>query len=373
MRRTIQTLLLVGVVTGLLSCGNAGGWTPVIGFAYADQSRAYLDLARATLLEESRPAPRFLHDSTHQEESSDGALILAATFSAMRELAIVVGPSNSRHALATAPAYNAAGLVHILPSATSRRLREAGPTTFSLVPDDSVQGEYLAEFVRRRFAPTRTVVFYVNDEYGEGLRSGIVSAIGRAGGAPAVAVPLGNGADIPVLLAAALRRYRPEVIFSAGRSGETGVLLRTVRRLAPGVPVVAGDGAYLPQVLRQEAGDDLSGLYVLAFWVFDSTDARHRAFAERVERILGRPPAPEDALTLDALLLADAAARASGPNRQAVRRYLEELGRGLPPFHGLTGEITFGAGRVLPLAMVRFVGTEVERLPDSLVTTAPAP
>lgn len=373
MRYTTQTLLLVGAVTGVLSCGNAGGWTPVIGFAYADQSRAYLDLARATLRDESRPSPVFLHDSTHTEESSERALHLAAAFSARRDIAVVVGPSNSRHALATAPAYNAAGLVHILPSATSRRLRDAGPTTFSLVPDDSVQGEYLADFVRRRFAPARTVVFYVNDEYGEGLRTGILSALGRAGGVAAVAVPLGNGADIPVLLDAAIRRHRPDVIFSAARSGETGVLLRTARRLAPGIPIVAGDGAYLPQVLREEAGNDLTGLYVLALWVYDSSDARHRAFAERAERTLGRPPAPEDALTLDALLLADAAARASGPNRQAVRRWLEGLGRVRPPFSGLTGEITFGAGRALPLAMVRFVGTRAERLPDSLVTAAPAP
>ena len=46
---------------------------------------------------------------------------------------------------------------------------------------------------------------------------------------------------------------------------------------------------YLP-VLTATAGADLSGLYVLSFWVYDSTRADHRVFAAQVRRIMHAEP-----------------------------------------------------------------------------------
>jgi ABC-type branched-subunit amino acid transport system substrate-binding protein len=137
--------------------------------------------------------------------------------------------------------------------------------------------------------------------------------------------------------------------------------------------VVAGDGAYFLPELAPPAGGDLRGLYVLAFWVYDSTRADHRAFAERVRRTLGAEPTPEDALTEDALVLAATARAAAGPDRAAVRRWLAGLGTDHPPFEGITGRIAFGPQRPLPLAMVRFVDGRAHRVPDSLVAPPPQP
>ncbi|MEP6745666.1 MAG: ABC transporter substrate-binding protein [Gemmatimonadota bacterium] len=306
MRRTTLVVILIALAIGASLFVRATGRRPVIGFAYARTGAAYLDLARSALAERGVAIPEFVHDSVSPQETSDGALAQAAAFVDRNDVAVVVGPSNSRHALATAPAYNAAGLSHIVPSATSRRLRDAGGATFTLVPDDSVEGDFLARFGRHTLQARRAVVFYVNDEYGEGLRAGIVATFGAIGGVMEEAIPIGEEMDVATLMASVMRRHRPDVIFSAARSYETGRLLGAARQYAPGVPVVAGDGAYLPAQPERFAGGDLSGLYVLSFWVYDSTDASHRAFADRVRRILGTEPTPEDALTEDALGLATA-------------------------------------------------------------------
>ncbi|HET7042639.1 MAG TPA: ABC transporter substrate-binding protein, partial [Gemmatimonadales bacterium] len=265
------------------------------------------------------------------------------------------------------------GLPEIIPSATNRRLRAMGPYTFTLVPDDSVEGDFLARFAARHLGARRAVLFYVNDEYGEGLRVGIVSTFAREGGTITESIPLGSGTDIPTLVSAALGRQHADVVFCAGRATETALVLKAVRSTAPGVPVVAGDGAYFLPALTASAGPDLSGLYVLSFWVYDSTDPAHRAFAALVRQVLHAAPKPEDALTMDALLLAASARAEAGPDRQAVRRWLAGLGRERPPFHGLTGEITFGPERTLPLTMVRFRSGGVERVVDSLVGAGSAP
>ena len=369
-RRTSWTILLL--ITGG-ACSRAGTAPPVVAFAYTRSSASYLDLAREALRERNGPATSYYYDTLSEGESSERALDFAASIVGHDEVAVVVGPSNSRHALATAPAYNAAGLAQILPSSTSRRLRGAGPGTFTLVPDDSVEGEYLARFAWDSLGARRAVVFFANDEYGEGLRAGISAAFTSLGGKVLDAVPTAVEMDYEAVVGSMVRRHHPDVLFSAGRGMETGMLLHEARRVEGAVPVVAGDGAYYLPQLGPAAGGDLSGLYVLAFWVFDSTNAAHRAFAARVRRILGNEPTPEDALTEDALVLAATARAEAGPDRAAVRRWLAGLGHDHPAFDGLTGPITFGAGRQLPLTMVKFVDGKAVRVPFSLVASGPQP
>lgn len=368
-RRILPPLL----ATLLASCRFGGREGSVVGFAYTRPSAPYLVLARALDSLTGVPIPTFWYDSGAAVESSDQALAFATALTERKDVGVVVGPSNSRHALATAPAYNAAHLAQIIPSATSRRLRDAGPYTFTLAPDDSVEGDFLARFAAGGLRARRGVLLYVNDEYGEGLRRGIVSAFTGLGGRFGPAVPLGDGMDVSTVLAAALAGEHPGVIFCACRATETALVLRAARRLRPGVPVVAGDGAYYLPRLMSDAGPDLSGLYVLAFWVYDSADAGQRTFAAAVQGVWRAAPKPEDALTVDALGLAGAAVAAAGNDREAVARWLRGLGTERPPFHGLTGEITFGPTRAFPLAMVRFEEGRAVRVPFSLVAPAAAP
>jgi branched-chain amino acid transport system substrate-binding protein len=366
---SIVVLLAIGAAVTVLTVRRR----PVVGFAYTGPSSIYLDLAGDALRGRGTPVPAFLFDSMAATETSDRALAFAAALVMRSDVAVVVGPSNSRHALATAPAYNAAGLAEIVPSATSRRLRDVGPATFTPAPDDSVEGEFLARFAAGQLRARHALVYYVNDEYGEGLRAGIVAAFSRLGGTIAEVVPLGNGTDVDAMVAAGVPGRRADVVFCAARSTETGLILRAIRTRSRTLPVVAGDGAYLPAELLRSAEGDLSGLYVMAFWVYDSTNPGHRAFAERVRRILKAEPTPEEALTEDALVLATEARLAAGNDRAAVRRWLAGLGRDRPPFEGLTGRIGFGPQRELPLAMVRFHDGRAERVDRSLVVPPPAP
>ena len=373
MRRILVVCIIVLLAIGATVTVLAVRRRPVVGFAYTRDGAAYLHLAQAALEARGTPVPLFLYDSAAATETSDSALVFAAALVLRSDVAVVVGPSNSRHALATAPAYNAAGLAQIIPTATSRRLRDAGLSTFTLAPDDSVEGEFLARFAVDQLGARRAIVYYVNDEYGEGLRAGIVAAFTALGGVVVEVDPIGRGTDLDAMVAAGVPRRQVDVVFCAGRSVETGLLLRAVRARDRELPVVAGDGAYLPAQLLRNAQGDLSGLYVMAFWVYDSANAAHRAFAERVRRILRAEPTPEDALTEDALVLATEARLAAGNDRTAVRRWLSGLGRERPPFQGLTGRIGFGPQREFPLTMVRFRDGRAERVARSLVGPAPPP
>lgn len=369
----VRRTLIVTLTLGSAGCTNMPPRSQVVGFAYAGNSASYLDLSAAAAEARGLPRTRLLYDTANAVESAEAALAFAARLVENSSVAVVVGPSNSRNALATAPAYNAAGLAHLVPSATSRRLRRAGPATFILVPDDSVEGEYLARFAWNVLGARRAVTLYANDEYGEGLRAGIRAAFIALGGAVLEETPTANEMDYDAVVTSIRKRLKPDVFFSAGRGVETGELLAAARTGGGAPPVVAGDGAYSLPLLARPTGGDLRGLYVLAFWVYDSTRADHRAFAERVRRTLGADPTPEDALTEDALMLAATARAAAGPDRAAVRRWLAGLGTARPPFEGITGPIAFDPARTLPMAMVQFVDGRAHRVADSLVAPRPQP
>jgi branched-chain amino acid transport system substrate-binding protein len=249
----------------------------------------------------------------------------------------------------------------VVPTSTSRLLATAGPWTFQLPPNDSVEGAFIAAFAVTALRARRVTVFYVNDEYGAGLRDGVVAELGRRNVTILDQVSVENASDFPTLVAAALRRGVPDALVVAGRQYDTGKIARAAWRTAPGLRVVAGDGALVLPALADAAGPAADSIYAVAFWLADAPDSVSRAFVARFGRLAGRAPQSADAMTHDALLVLATAVRSVGPNRAAVRDYLVSLGTARPPFLGVTGPISFARDRAPRLVMARLHGHSVVR------------
>jgi ABC-type branched-subunit amino acid transport system substrate-binding protein len=201
-----------------------------------------------------------------------------------------------------------------------------------------------------------------------GLRDGVVAELAQRGVAVLSQVGVDPRSDIPTLVAATLQREAPDAFIMAARNVETGRVARAAYGRVPHLRVVAGDGAVDAPNLVYLAGPAADSIYVVAFWLADAPDSMSRAFVERFHRITGRDPGPDEAMNHDALMLLAHAVRTVGPDRVALRRYLEALGRSRPPYRGITGDITFLPGRPTRLVMARLRGGRLERLgsPDSI-------
>ena len=287
-------------------------------------------------------------------------LHLAEQFAARPEVTAVVGYFDSRTALMAAPVHNAAGLPQLVPTATSRQLRAAGPYTFMLAPDDSAEGEFIAGFVAERLGARSATVFYTADEYGFGLRSGVTEALRARGvdvvdevlfGRPACAPSARGPSDGRVV--ASLRRAVPAVIVLAVRTDEATCVIRSAHPLTPGATYVAGDGVVLAG-LRGLIWPAPQRLFAVSQWNPASDDSLAQAFVQRFRQRRLRDPNPADALEYDAASLLVQAVREVGPDRERVSHYLRELGSARPPYRGVTGPIAFVRGARRPLAMLRF-------------------
>lgn len=345
----------------------------LIGVAYTADS-TYVPVARV-LLDSPPPAGgpriRFTGNVGGAELASTGlpGEVDYALRLVRQGIVAAVGPSSSRSALATASVYRDAGIPVVVPTATSRRLATLAPWLFVLAPNDSAEGAFIARFAARRLGARTATIFYNNDEYGVGLNDGVTAALAREGITALATLTVqqdricgrpGQPNPFAQYVAGAAQRGRPDVVVTAGRGWETGCLVRLVHARWPSVPIIAGDGTVPDSQLARALPGSTADLYLVAFWHPNVANPQSQAFVRAFQRLTGHTPTHGDAFAHDAALLLVAAVRAAGPRPAAVRRYLEELGTGRPPYEGVTGPIAFTAGHPRPLLMTRYRGGRAE-------------
>lgn len=268
-------------------------------------------------------------------------------------VAVVVGHSTSRGSLLAAPIYGEAGVPFIAPTATSRRLRDAGPWTFQLAPDDEAEGAFIARYALDSLGCRRITIYYlVADEYGIGLKNGIGRALAARSGAPADEVGILDDSDFERRVAASLRHATPDAVVIAARTPEAVAIARALRARRIAAPLILADGVDGGSFTR-DAGSSAGRAYAVAWWDPGTPDPASRSFIERFRRIAGRAPRQQEAMYYDALMLAAQAAHEAGGSRDGIRRWLSTLGAERPAYRGITGPISFAPGRPTNLVMLR--------------------
>ena len=347
------------LTTALLSaCHPQPPALPAVGVAYPPWATGFIQVAESSLYErwgDTARVPRFVLDTETAPERVERTVEWAQILLRTPGVAVMVGPSTSNSALAVTPVVNAAAIPLIIPTATSRRLDQAGPWVFRLVGNDSAEGAFLVRQVLARPGLRRALVLYANDEYGQGLRLGIHDELQRAGLTPTAELPVGRDSDFELLFRNELVQRRPDVILCAVRNPELARIAAALRRLGSRLPVFVGDGAFGPRALREAVGTLPFEVYGVAFWLRADADSAGRAYIEQFHRIRQEWPRGEDALIHDALTLAAVATRESGGDPRRIRLWLRSLGVTRPPFAGVAGPIDFRADHSRRFRLGRFV------------------
>jgi branched-chain amino acid transport system substrate-binding protein len=262
----------------------------------------------------------------------------AAVLATIPDVVGVVGPMSSRDALLAAPVYNDSAIVELVPNATSRRLRDAGPWTFVLAPDDSLEGAFIGRLLVHLGARRVTIV-YAADEYGAGILAGASQALSASGVAildrvatDPTGICLAPRPDNPMedQLAVSLRHGVPDAVVLAQRQGDAACAIRALRGQHVHARYVGADGVVPTPSLIGVMGGDADSLYLVTFWVPDTSRAVERDFVARFRARVGIDPDVGDALAYDATMSLAAAIGAAGADRRGIRDWLASLGRKRP-------------------------------------------
>jgi branched-chain amino acid transport system substrate-binding protein len=337
----------------------------VIGFAFPGHGNGVIQVVRDELARHPIPGIQveLVYDSTVLGDSPEIEARRAERLTEIPGIVAVVGHGGSRGTLAGAPVYNAARIPQVVPTSTSRLLHDVGPWTFMLAPNDSVEGALLARFAVEELGAKRISMFYLNDEYGVGLRDGALLELERRGLHFVDQVPLGADNDLETLVEASFTRGTPEVLLVAARQAATGEIAHLAAARVPGMRVIAGDGALVMPELAKRAGPSGDSIYIAAFWTPDPASERDRRYVEDYRRVTGLTPQASATMTRDAFMLLIQAIREAGADRRAIRDWLERLGAGHPPFAGVTGAITFRNEAEPRLRIVRLQGESLVSVP----------
>ena len=276
------------------------------------------------------------------------AVGVAQGFAADDAVIGVVGPSGSGDALLTAPIYAQAGIPQVLPTANAPELDDVGAWTFMLAPSIQSEADFIVDLVRPQTAAGPVLVFFVADPYGRAMGQAIATALQDAGHEVVDRTPVPdrmpcergpNEAGLAAQVRAALARRRFDAVIVAARDAEAGCVISTMRAEGHAVPVILTDGAPLALTLEQVTGDP-GVVIAVTFWDAGQSE-RSRAFAAAFRQATGTPPNVAHALSYDAVMLLGTAVQEAGPDRAAIRRWLERLGRDREPYQGITGPISF--------------------------------
>lgn len=261
----------------------------------------------------------------------------------------VIGPTGSRSVLDAMPVYGdlehdgTRGLVAISPTATSPVLSGRSPWLFRVCPDDRAASRAAAQFARDSLHARRAAVIYRNDVYGKGWSRAFAAAFTAGGGSVVLREP---EAAMLTEWAGPYATYAQsvgaDVLVIAGGAPDAVPLVRAARAAGLDVPVIGSDALSDIQdpATRREIG---SIRYTSLFDARRAPAGIERHFVDAYTAAYGSRPGQEAALAYDAALLLGHAARAVGPDRSAVRSYLEGVGRTRSAFVGATGSIAFDA------------------------------
>jgi branched-chain amino acid transport system substrate-binding protein len=257
--------------------------------------------------------------------------------------------------------YNKEGVVQIVPAGTSRGLRNVGPWTFTLVPNDSLEGAAIGRFVAEDLGAERATVFFLTDEYGYGLREGVVTELLRRGVEVLDEVPVRPSyqmeetaeGDLESLVISALDQGEPDVAVLAVRDFSARVIVPTLLSRVPTVRFVAGDGVLISGPDRGILSPYLDRIHQTVFWNPTPHDSLSADFIRRFREETGEIPGHDHALFRDGMMLLAEAVKTVGTDRERIRAYIRSLGRTRPPFQGVTGPIEFTSQRVTPLYILR--------------------
>ena len=279
--------------------------------------------------------------------SENVAMRVAEQLYADPAVVAVVGHLSSDPSKAAARVYGggATPLVMVSPSASNPDLGGINPYFFRICPSDLQHGTELARFAWQTLAARHAGIIYLNNDYGRGVRRTFAAEFTRLGGVVVEADPAVPETRSLEPYLSRMRQGGVDVLVLATERPGAELALREMQSLGLRWPVIGGDA-----LTGIEADGALAeGVHVSSAYLSDRRDERNGAFvADYARAYQGQRPDHRGAGAYDAIFLLTRVIAEAGPDRKAIRDDLAQVGRGRPPFEGVTGTVTFDANGDVP-------------------------
>lgn len=269
------------------------------------------------------------------------AVDVASLFIADTALAGVIGPMCTLGAQAANTRYEAAGVIHISPSATRIDLSEQGEQFFfRTVWRDDVQAAVQATYAREQLAASTAIVIGDGEPYGNALAKEFATRFESDGGRVVSEMRIARGTANLAPLARQIAEAKPDVVVFEGLNPEGALLVKALGEVAYDGHFIGPDGLLSARDFLATAGPAAEGA------ILTGGASPGAEFVAVYQALYQRPPTTPFALqahdAVTALLKAvDTAATVEADGSLRIDRVRLAATLREQRFAGLTGSITF--------------------------------
>ena len=258
------------------------------------------------------------------------AVEVAETMVLDDEVAALIGPNRSGHAIEVGAVAQRHGVPMITTAATNPRVTAAGDLVFMAAFTDQFQGRVMADFAFETLGVTTAAVLTQRGEvYSEGIGEFFVNHFRRLGGTVVVDQSYEEGATDFTAQLTAVADAAPAVLFMPGPVDEVVYLTAQARALplhdaAGELTVFLGPDAWDNPTLLENEQASVDRSFFSTHFSPDTDEPTARAFVEAYRARFGITPTGGDGVSYDAVrLFLQAAARVGSLDADAIRLELQ--------------------------------------------------
>lgn len=256
---------------------------------------------------------------------------------------VVIGPWTSQQVIATAPIFDHARLPALAPAASDPRVREAGRHIFTASESDTQRVDRIAHYMFNNGWKRVAVLWAQDSVVSRSEQELFESAFNKLGGQLVFQKTYNTSdGDFSSQLEALTKDPVDAVFLAEYRSDVVLRFARQLRRQFPTLPLATQVVAFSSSVVL-EGGRDVDGLITSTYFHPDANSPRIREFVTQFGAQFGSlRPSHREANAYDSLMLVADGIASVGFERDALTKYLAEIGQQRPAYPGVSGDFAPG-------------------------------
>lgn len=253
------------------------------------------------------------------------------------QVQVVLGGIGSSVALAIAPIAERKSVVFISPTASNPKLTYAGDYIFRNWPSDNFEGGTMAEAAYNKLKLKNIAILYVNNDFGEGLKSIFRKKFEGLGGKIFAEQKYDQGDNDFRTQLLKIKSEKVETVYLPGYYQEISKILRQAREMRINALFLSTSPIEDPKLLKL-AGDTAEGIiYTRPSFDPEHPNEEYKKFSSAFKQKYGREPGIAAAQCYDAANIIFFSIEQGGERGEEIQKAMSAVKN----FSGVTGTTSF--------------------------------
>ena len=249
----------------------------------------------------------------------------------------VIGGVMSSTAMPIAPIAEENKIILFSPTATAPALSKYKEYFFRIQPSDNYEGKVMAEFVYKQLNATEVALFYVNNDWGQGLTEVFKNELITLGGRISIEDNYELGDTDFRTQITKIKSVSPEYLYLLGYLQELSIILRQIRELGLKSRILSAYSFHDPKLLQISAEVAEDAIFTMPTYDPESKDPQVTEFVKRYMAKYKEEPDMFAAHSYDCIKILEYVMQKGALEGTEISIYLHNL----TDYPGVTGKTTF--------------------------------